>query len=92
MPIARRFLISGRVQRVGFRYFAYERALQEGIGGYVRNLPDDRVEVVAEGEPEAMRRFEMAVRQGPPAARIDSVEVDDVPATGRPAIFNVKGY
>ncbi len=91
MPIARRFLISGRVQRVGFRYFAYERAQREGIGGYVRNLPDDRVEVLAEGEAEAMRRFEMALRQGPPAARIDQVEVDEVPPTGRNTIFDVKG-
>ncbi len=91
MPIARRFLISGRVQRVGFRYFAYERAMREGIGGYVRNLPDHRVEVLAEGEPEAMRRFEMALRQGPPASRIEDVEVEDLPPTGRQRAFTIKG-
>lgn len=91
MPYARRFIISGRVQRIGFRAFAWDHALHEGISGYARNLPDGRVEVMAEGEIEAMRRFEMALRQGPPSARVDNVEVEDLPPTGRAGTFLIKG-
>jgi acylphosphatase len=91
MPQARRFTISGRVQRIGFRAFAWDHALHEGISGYVRNLPDGCVEVMAEGESEAMRRFEMALRQGPPAARVEDVEVEELPPTGRAGAFLIKG-
>ena len=47
---ARRYLISGRVQGVGFRFFAESAAMREGLHGWVRNLPDGRVEIAAEGE------------------------------------------
>ncbi len=81
MRVARRFLIDGRVQGVGFRYFTADVAAREGIVGWVRNLPDRRVEVAAEGEAEAMTRFERAIRHGPPAARVDEVDVsEDVPS------------
>jgi acylphosphatase len=80
MRVARRFLISGRVQGVGFRYFTEAVAQREGLHGWVRNLPDGRVEVLAEGEREAIERLEHAVRHGPAAARVDHVDVeDDVP-------------
>ena len=81
MRIARRYLISGRVQGVGFRCFAADVAAHEGIVGWVRNLPDRRVEVAAEGDREAVERFERAIRHGPPAARVDDVDVTEaVPA------------
>ncbi|MCA1818293.1 MAG: acylphosphatase, partial [Acidobacteria bacterium] len=51
MKIARKFLISGRVQRVGFRFFAQRAAARHQVAGYVRNLADGRVEVLAEGAP-----------------------------------------
>jgi acylphosphatase len=57
MRVARRFLISGRVQGVGFRYYAERVASRDGIHGWVRNLPDGRVEVFAEGEIEAVDRL-----------------------------------
>ncbi len=91
MPQARRFTIRGRVQRIGFRAFVWDHALHEGIGGYVKNLPDGCVEVLAEGESEAMRRFEMALRQGPPAARVDDVETEELPPSGRAVGFLIKG-
>ncbi len=90
MLLARRFRLHGRVQRIGFRAFAYDHAIHEGIGGSVTNLPDGSVEVVAEGEAEAMRRFEMAVRQGPPGARVDDVEMDELPPTGRAKGFFIR--
>ena len=73
---SRRFVISGRVQGVGFRYFVQSVAVRESIRGWVRNLDDGRVETAAAGEAEAMERFERAIRQGPPAARVDRVDVD----------------
>ena len=75
MRVARRFLIAGRVQGVGFRYFTADAAACEGISGWVRNLPDRRVEIAAEGDAEAVERFERKIRHGPPGARVDQVEV-----------------
>ncbi len=90
MGLARRFVVRGRVTGVGFRAFIWDHAFHEGISGFARNLPDRTVEVVAEGEGEAMRRFEMALRQGPPAARIDDVEVEELPPTGRQRGFVIR--
>ena len=89
MRVARRYLISGRVQGVGFRYFAEAAAAREGLHGSARNLPDGRVEVVAEGESESIDRFERAIRHGPPGARVDHVEVDDTVPGGRDTGFTV---
>ena len=82
MRVARRYIISGRVQGVGFRFFTETAAMREGIDGWVRNLPDGRVEVAAEGDADAMDRFERAVRHGPPAARVDDVDVTENVPTG----------
>jgi acylphosphatase len=87
--VARRFVISGRVQAVGFRYFALETAEREGVHGWVRNLPDRRVEALAEGDAEAIERFERALRHGPPGARVDHVEVEDRLPAGRDTGFSV---
>jgi len=87
--VARRFLISGRVQGVGFRWFAESAAARDGIHGWVRNLPDGRVEAHAEGEADALERFERALRHGPPSARVEAVDVDSVMPTGRDTGFSV---
>ena len=75
---ARRFIVSGRVQGVGFRYFAQDAARREGLHGYVTNRDDGCVEAVAEGESEALERFERALRRGPSRSRVEQVMVDDV--------------
>ena len=90
MRVARRFLIRGRVQGVGFRYFAEAVAAREGLHGWVRNLPDGGVEACAEGDAEAVERFERAIRHGPPSARVDDVDVDDEVPTGREGGFAVR--
>ena len=77
--MARRFLISGRVQGVGFRFFAEAAGRREGLQGSVRNLPDGSVEAVCEGNADAVARFELAVRQGPPGARVDDVTTQTIP-------------
>ena len=90
MIVARHYRVSGRVQRVGFRYFVYESARREGLAGWVGNLPDGSVEIAAEGEAEAVDRFDRALRQGPAGARVDNVDTDLVPPTGRHAGFTIR--
>lgn len=90
MIVAKRFVVSGRVQGVGFRYFVQDHAAVEGVHGFVRNLGDGRVEAVIEGDDESVRRVERAIRRGPPAARVEHVEVHDVPASGRATGFSIR--
>ena len=90
MRRARRFVIGGRVQGVGFRFFAREAAAHEGLHGWVTNLPDGRVEIAAEGDAEALERFERHIRHGPPGARVDRVEVDEEVPAGRNTGFNIR--
>jgi len=90
MIVARKLILSGRVQRVGFRWFALEAAEREGITGWVRNTDDRHVEILAEGEAEAMERFERAIRRGPVAARVDDVETEVVAPTARFPGFTVR--
>jgi acylphosphatase len=90
MRVARRFLVGGRVQGVGFRFFAEAVAGREGVHGWVRNLPDGRVEASAEGEAEAVERFERAMRQGPRGARVDRVDVDEGVPEGRETGFSIR--
>jgi len=78
MQISRRYLISGSVQGVGFRYFVQRAGVQEGVTGWVRNLPGGSVEVEASGEPAVLERFERQIRKGPPAAHVTNVDVTDV--------------
>ncbi|MCS7172459.1 MAG: acylphosphatase [Armatimonadetes bacterium] len=68
-------ILRGRVQGVGFRFFAVDWAERLGVCGYARNLPDGALEVVAEGDPEAVRSFLEAMRRGPRAARVEDMQV-----------------
>ena len=90
MIAARRFVVSGRVQGVGFRFFTHDAARREGIQGWVRNREDGRVEIEAEGDADALTRFEMAIRRGPAGARVEDVHVDLMPATGTRNGFRVE--
>jgi acylphosphatase len=87
--VARRFLVSGRVQGVGFRFFTQAAAAAENLHGWVRNLPDGRVEALAEGEAEAMDRFERALRHGPRGAHVERLEIEHTMPAGRDAGFTV---
>jgi acylphosphatase len=75
---ARRFLVRGRVQGVGFRYFVAAEAERLGLAGITRNLSDGRVEVIAQGPPGGLDRFAAALRQGPALARVDGIEAREV--------------
>lgn len=67
-------LVSGRVQGVAFRAYTVDEARRLGLAGWVRNLPDGRVEAEAEGERDALLRLVRFCERGPPAARVDRVE------------------
>jgi len=78
----RGFLVRGRVQGVGFRWWTQRVGSELGLGGHVRNLADGSVEVHAAGAPDVLDAFERALRQGPPASRVGSVErIDGDPRT-----------
>jgi acylphosphatase len=65
--------VEGMVQGVGFRYSAMREARRLGLSGYVRNLPDGSVEVVAEGEEQKLERLAGWLRHGPPGAHVRQV-------------------
>jgi acylphosphatase len=79
--IVRRCHVAGRVQGVFYRASARQRAIELGITGYARNLPDGRVEVLACGESTAVAQFCDWLRQGPPSARVSDVASMDLEVT-----------
>ena len=79
---ARRWLVSGRVQGVGFRHFTTAQARKLGLTGTVANLADGRVEVEAAGGREALAELERRLRRGPQGARVRDVEGEDVDDAG----------
>jgi len=88
--IARRYLIGGRVQGVGFRYFTEAAGAREGIGGWVRNLSDGRVEVLAQGDPNAVARFERQIREGPRGARVGEFLVTETDVAELGGSFTIR--
>jgi acylphosphatase len=87
--VCRHVLVSGRVQGVGFRWYARERAEQLGVAGWVRNLPDGRVELLLEGREGAVEAMLVWLERGPPAAHVRNVEVVERAAEGLTA-FDVR--
>ena len=87
--IARHFTVSGRVQGVGFRWFVVREASSRNLKGWTRNLPDGRVEVLAQGEPDAVRELAEALARGPSAARVDRVDGADAAVDARLRSFDV---
>ena len=92
---ALRCTVSGRVQGVGFRSFVHERGTSLGLAGYVRNLPDGRVETAARGPREVLERFLEDLRRGPSSAHVTDVDTvwdqGATPPDGQwPATFEVR--
>jgi acylphosphatase len=90
-PLARRFLVRGRVQGVGFRWFVEREAHILKIAGWVRNNPDSTVEVLAQGTTEQLAGLHSRLREGPRAARVDEVEVTEADAILGLTSFQVRG-
>lgn len=89
MP-AYRYLIRGRVQGVGYRYFASREADALGVAGFARNLPDGGVEVVAEAAEDVLGTFEARLREGPAFASVASVDRSDIPPRGAEKGFHIR--
>jgi acylphosphatase len=70
-------LVSGDVQGVGFRWYCRQEAVGRGLGGFVRNLPDGRVEAAFEGEPDAVDEMVEWCRRGPRWASVSDAVVDE---------------
>lgn len=83
-PIARRIRVHGKVQGVFYRGWAVEAARALGLDGWVRNRMDGTVEIVAAGPAEAVEALIARCRSGPPAARVDRVDVEDTPGIVAP--------
>ncbi len=90
MKVARRYTICGEVQGVGFRFFTQRVAARHQVVGYVRNLPDGRVEILAEGSPEGVEGFKHDIAAGPQHARVEQVEEVSVEPTGRYPTFRIE--
>jgi acylphosphatase len=75
---SRRAIVRGRVQGVGYRFFAERVARELGIRGWVRNLADGTVETLAAGEDEAVRQYLERLRKGPHGSRVDALDVSEV--------------
>jgi acylphosphatase len=88
---ARRFVVRGRVQGVGFRWFVEREARLLGIAGWVRNNHDGNVEVQAQGTREQLAALLSRLRQGPPAARVDDVAESEAQLKDGINSFRIEG-
>ena len=79
---ARRVRLTGRVQGVFFRAWTQQEALELGVHGWVRNCDDGSVEAHLEGDEAAMKALIQRMHEGPPAAKVDEVQVEDAEARG----------
>jgi acylphosphatase len=88
---ARRFVVRGRVQGVGFRWFVEREAHLLGLFGWVRNNADGSVEVLAQGTRDQILGLRSRLRQGPRAARVDDVEESEVGPVAGLSSFRIEG-
>ena len=86
-----RYLISGQVQGVGFRWFVEREAHILGIAGWVRNNADGSVEVLAQGTRDQLLGLRARLRQGPRAARVDDVQESEVRPVANLSAFRIEG-
>jgi acylphosphatase len=90
MNVARKIVVSGEVQGVGFRYFAQRSAARHQVRGYVRNLEDGRVEALAEGPAKAVEEFKLDLAAGPSYSKVEHLEETVLDPTGRYPTFRIE--
>jgi len=88
MQITRHLVVTGRVQRVGFRHAMTQRAEALGVGGWVRNRADGTVEAIVQGDADAVAAMIAWARRGPPNARVEGLSIE--PAEGEFAGFRAR--
>lgn len=89
-PFRVRITVRGRVQGVGFRYATVSEARRLGLAGWARNAPDGSVEVLAEGDPAAVRQLLAWCAEGPPSAQVTSVQHREEASDGSLGQFGVR--
>jgi acylphosphatase len=89
-PIARRFFIGGEVQGVGYRFFAQRAAARHQVVGYVKNLDDGRVEVLADGPAHQVEAFKHELATGPRFSSVDHVEEINLDPSGLYPTFRIE--
>ena len=90
MKVCKRCQVSGRVQGVFYRASTAEQARRLGVTGYAENLSDGRVEVLACGEEEVVQEFIGWLKRGPPAAKVEGVEIESLEYREAPADFSTR--
>jgi acylphosphatase len=85
----RRLVVTGRVQGVGFRWFAWQWAERLGVRGWICNRDDGSVMCEAEGRPQDVAEFERRLRNGPTGAQVDAVETMELKAEGGSSSFEI---
>lgn len=90
MKIARKFVISGIVQGVGFRFFTQRTAARYQVVGYVRNLKNGSVESLAEGNPEAVENFKNDLLAGPTYSKVEHIEETVLEPTNLYSAFRIE--
>jgi acylphosphatase len=90
MKVARRYIISGAVQGVGYRFFTQRAAARHQVLGYVRNLKDGRVEALAEGEAGAVEDFKHDLLTGPTYSKVEEIEETVVDPTNLYSSFRIE--
>lgn len=88
--VARRFLITGDVQGVGYRFFAQRAAARHQVVGYVKNLSDGRVEALAEGPSQQVEAFKHDLATGPRFGKVDHIEELNLEPTGSYSSFRIE--
>ena len=89
--MTRRYIVTGRVQGVGFRWFVEKEARAIGVGGWVRNNDNGNVEVLASGTDEQLARLYKTLKTGPRAARVDEVQEFDEEQEVNDKSFRIEG-
>ncbi len=90
MVVARKFIISGLVQGVGFRFFTQRAAARHQVRGYVKNLKDGRVETLAEGSEKAVEEFKHDLTAGPTYSNVEHLEEIVLEPTGLYSAFRIE--
>ncbi len=91
--MVRHYIVKGRVQGVGFRWFVLQEASALGLSGWVRNTSAGHVEVLAAGEAEMLRQLEQRLRRGSRGSRVDAIEQETRPDTEAEGLkpFEIEG-
>ncbi len=89
---AKHIIVHGRVQGVGFRYFACDLASRLGLTGNVRNCPDSTVEIIVEGPARRIAEFVREIEAGPSLARVERIDVLEIEPRGKYKSFLIEGW